>query len=69
LLVNRVPPEYPEKARSKGIQGTVMLRATINCAGDMIDASVISGDPLLAKAAIKAAKRWRYRPYVLQGRQ
>ena len=67
LLVKRVRPEYPEKARSNRIQGTVMLRAAISSVGDVIDVSVISGDPLLAKAAIKAAKGWKYKPYVLDG--
>ena len=67
LLVKRVRPEYPEKARSNGIQGTVMLRATISSAGDVIDVAVISGDPSLAKAAIKAAKGWKYKPYVQDG--
>lgn len=67
LLVKRVRPEYPEKARSKGIQGTVMLRAIVSRQGDVIEVSVISGDPELSKAALNAAKKWKYHPYVLAG--
>jgi TonB family protein len=67
LLVKRVPPEYPEHARSKGIQGTVMLRATVSKEGNVIDVSVISGDPELSKAALKAAKKWKYHPYLVAG--
>jgi len=28
---------------------------------------VVSGHPLLVKAAIDAVRQWRYRPYVLNG--
>lgn len=37
LLIKRVNPKYPEKARKKYIQGTVVLRATINTNGDIAD--------------------------------
>jgi protein TonB len=29
---------------------------------------VVSGDPILAKAAIDAVQQWRYRPYQLEGK-
>jgi protein TonB len=67
LLIKRVRPEYPEKARKKRIQGVVVLSAIISKEGDVPDVSVISGDPILAKAAMAAAKQWKYRPYLLQG--
>ena len=67
MLIKRVSPEYPEKARKKRIQGTVFLSEVINKNGDVADLSVISGDPMLAKAALVAAKQWKYRPYLLQG--
>ena len=67
LLVKRIPPEYPEKARTKRIQGTVMLRATVNREGNVIDLSVISGHPELSKAALDAAKKWKYHPYSIGG--
>jgi protein TonB len=67
MLIKRVSPEYPEKARKKRIQGTVFLSEVINTNGDVTDLSVISGDPMLAKAALVAAKQWKYRPYLLQG--
>lgn len=65
LLVKRVRPEYPDDARAKRIQGTVMLRATVSREGNVIDVSVISGDPELSKAALRAAKKWKYHPYLL----
>jgi len=68
LLIKRVNPEYPEKARKKRIQGTVVLRAVISKEGDIIDLSAVSGDPLLTKSALKAVKQWKYKPYFFQGK-
>jgi protein TonB len=68
LLIKRVNPKYPNKARENRIQGTVVLRALISKDGDITDLSVVSGDPLLAKSATKAVKQWKYRPYLLAGK-
>jgi periplasmic protein TonB len=68
LLIKRVNPKYPSKAREDGIQGTVVLRAVISKDGDIAELSVVSGDPLLVKSATKAVKQWKYRPYLLGGK-
>lgn len=68
LLIKRVNPKYPQKARQNYIQGTVVLTAKISKQGDITDLELVSGDPLLAKAAIAAVKQWKYRPYLLQGK-
>lgn len=68
LLIKRVNPKYPTKARENRIQGTVVLRAVISKGGDIADLSVVSGDPLLVKSATKAVKQWKYRPYLLAGK-
>lgn len=67
-LIRRVNPEYPKKARKQHIQGTVILTAKIDKNGDIADLTVVSGDPLLAKAAIAAVKQWKYKPYFWQGK-
>jgi TonB family protein len=67
LLVSRVQPEYPEIARNDHIQGTVVLKTMIDTNGDVEDVTVISGDPLLAPAAVDAVKHWKYKPYLLNG--
>jgi protein TonB len=67
LIVKKVPPKYPNKAREKRVQGTVVLRAVISKDGDITDLSVVSGDPSLVKSATKAVKQWKYRPYLLAG--
>ena len=48
-----------------GMQGTVVLQATISKAGTSQNLKVVSGPPMLQQAAIDAVKTWRYRPYLL----
>ena len=62
-LIHRVNPEYPTLARQARIQGTVVLRAVIDRDGRIKDLHVLSGHPMLVKAAIDAVSQWRYRPY------
>lgn len=67
-LIKRVAPVYPRKARKKKIEGVVFLKAKITRDGDVVDLSVVSGDPLLVQAAIDAVKQWKYRPYLQDGK-
>lgn len=68
LLIKKVNPEYPKKARKEHVQGTVVLRAVITKEGEIGDLSVVSGDPSLAKSAVKAVKQWKYKPFMLEGK-
>ena len=61
-LIRRIDPEYPELAKKNHIKGTVHMRIVIDRDGKVIDENVLSGDPLLAKAAIEALRQWVYRP-------
>jgi protein TonB len=65
LLVHRVVPDYPVLARKAQIQGEVMLHAVISRDGTIEGLRMMSGHPLLAKAAVDAVQQWRYRPYML----
>ena len=58
---------YPALAKMARIQGTVRLDAVINQDGTVWDLRVISGHPLLVRAALEAVKRWRYKPTLLNG--
>ena len=66
-LVHRVQPEYPPLAVQTRTQGQVVLRAVISREGTIENLQVVSGHPLLVRAAIEAVRQWRYRPYVLNG--
>jgi periplasmic protein TonB len=60
-------PQYPPLAKMARIQGTVRLEAIISTDGTIQDLKVISGHPLLVKAAMEAVQRWRYQPTLLNG--
>jgi protein TonB len=65
--IRKVNPTYPEKARRKRIQGTVTMNAIIDQGGNVASLQLVSGDPILAKAATEVVKQWKYRPYLLDG--
>ena len=65
FLVRRVEPVYPPMAITARVEGPVVVRALISTEGRIEQAQVISGSPLLAKAALDAIQQWRYRPYYL----
>lgn len=67
LKTYTVNPKYPKEAREKGIQGDVILQATIDTKGNIGDLKAVQGDPILADASIEAVKQWRYKPYLLNG--
>jgi periplasmic protein TonB len=60
-------PEYPQIAKMARVQGVVRLAAIINENGTIQDLKLISGPPLLVKAAMDAVSRWRYQPTLLNG--
>jgi protein TonB len=66
-IVRQIQPTYPPIAKAAGIEGTVILRAVIERAGDIERLEVISGHPLLARAAREAVEQWKFRPYLLNG--
>jgi len=60
-------PEYPILARRNYIQGTVILKVTVEKDGTVDNLSVVNGPPELQDAALKAVRTWRYLPYLLNG--
>lgn len=66
-LIHRVAPEYPPLAQQAHIQGTVELQAVVGKNGRIAELRVVSGNPLLVPAAMKAVKQWKYSPTSLNG--
>jgi len=67
LLVKKVDPAYPPTAVRMQIEGPVQLLATVSKTGDISDLKILSGNPQLTRAAADAVKRWKYKPYLLNG--
>ncbi len=66
-LLMKPEPAYPAIARAARVQGTVTLAATISKTGTIENLTVVSGPAMLAQAAVEAVRRWRYRPFLLNG--
>jgi TonB family protein len=67
-LVSYIKPVYPQQALRSHLEGTVVLRAIISPSGSVRAANHLSGDRLLSAAAIDAVKKWKYEPFLLNGR-
>jgi periplasmic protein TonB len=66
-LIYQPKPVYPPLARQARIQGTVRLQAVISRDGAIENLTVVSGHPLLIRAALDAVQQWRYEPMMLNG--
>jgi len=67
LLIQKIEPNYPPLARQARVQGEVVLKAIVSKEGEIKELELVSGHPMLAPAAIEAVRRWRYRPFLLNG--
>lgn len=67
LIIDKEPPTFPEAAIKSGIQGSVVLKLVVAQTGEVKDVSIISGNPILAQAASDAVKKWKYKPYTVDG--
>ena len=63
----RVKAVYPPEARQLQTAASVRLKALIGKDGKVRKLEVVSGHPLLAAAAVEAAKHWVYRPVCVNG--
>jgi protein TonB len=62
-----VYPDYPSAARPRRTRGTVALNLLVGADGAVQKVNVVSGEPVLAKAATQAVKQWRYEPRRVDG--
>jgi protein TonB len=58
---------YPPIAKAAHVQGAVILHAIISKQGTIENLQVVSGPPMLTGSAMDAVRRWRYKPYLLNG--
>ncbi len=59
----RVEPEYPMRARERGIVGKVWVELEVQPNGSVDQVRILdSPHPLLSRATERAVRKWRYRP-------
>jgi len=65
----RIAPIYPSRAARLNIQGWVKFEVLIDKEGSVKKVKVLNSHPsgIFNRAAIKAMKRWRFRPKVIDG--
>jgi periplasmic protein TonB len=66
-IVHIEQPKYPPEAKKAGIEGVVILEATVNTDGTVDKVKVISGPPMLIGPATEALTHWKYEPTYLNG--
>lgn len=64
----RVAPTYPPLANAARVGGMVVVDVTVDEEGNVIAARVLSGHPLLNDAAVGAAREWKFKPTLFEGK-
>lgn len=69
MPLNDVRPEYPYRARQRGIEGHIKLAFTITPAGKVENIRVLEASPrnVFDREARRAAARWRFAPRTQNG--
>ena len=67
-LVSAPAPQYPVFARLAHVEGQVVLQTIVARNGSVVATHVLQGHHLLRSAAQHAVRRWRYRPFLVDGR-
>ncbi|MFT4571780.1 MAG: protein TonB [Hyphomicrobiaceae bacterium] len=65
----RVNPQYPARARARGVEGWVHLRFTVTSEGATTDITVVDAEPhgYFERAAAAAVERYKYKPRIEGG--
>lgn len=70
LPIVKVAPIYPRAAVSRGLMGECMVRYTVTTAGTVKDVEVVTEQceqTVFRSASVEAAKRFKYKPRVIDG--
>jgi protein TonB len=70
--VTRSPaPNYPRRARMRGIEGQVTVRCHVDTRGRVGEIEVLSARPAgtFDKAVTKAVRKWRHEPFMAAGQR
>lgn len=66
----KIPPEYPQRAISREIEGYVVLRFVVTETGTVEDPEILHAEPegVFETAAKRAVLRWKYQPQFRDGK-
>jgi TonB family protein len=66
-LIKKVEPLYPAIAKESHVEGVVILEATTDIYGRIVNTRILRSIPLLDQAAVDAVKQWIYEPMIIDG--
>jgi TonB family protein len=67
LAKKKVRPEYPRVALAANVAGPVEMQIVVSEEGRVIEATVVSGHPMLRGAALDAIRKWTFIPTTVNG--
>ena len=64
------PPEYPNVALRRGVEGYAIVGFSVSPAGEVVDPYIIESEPgtFFDRSALKAIKRFRYKAQLVNGK-
>jgi len=65
---SKVQPDYPPMAKQLGLRGEVEVEAHIDESGSVESVKAKTGNPILANAAVEAARHWKFTPFTANGK-
>ena len=70
LPIVKIAPVYPHRAQYQGIEGECVVVFTVTTTGSTRDVQVLEGlctDKMFHKPSIEAAKKFKYKPRIIDG--
>ena len=70
MVLSRLPPQYPYRAKRRGTEGWVKVSFEITAEGGVRDVVVIDADPpdVFDHEAIRAVSKWKFKPRIRDGK-
>ncbi len=66
--LRKAQPVYPSFAKAARVSGAVKVQVVINEQGEVMEAEIVSGLPMLNLPSLRAARQWRFDPTLLEDR-
>lgn len=67
-VLSKVQPDYPTIAKQLNLHGTTEMEALVSEDGLVEKVNIVSGNPVLTKPSAEALKKWKFRPFLSDGK-
>lgn len=68
-LLSTAEPEFPTLAKSRGVEGYVIVEYSVSMQGIVLNPRIVESEPegIFDTAALKAISLWQYKPMIEKG--